>query len=265
MLRDPTHVLISNGVGNANVCCLVKALKDYDITLPMMMNCISQLTLPCKFGKVDSNWMCRTQFGEKFESFASFVGIMPTLVPIIVAFLTEVVDPSHALDEHKQCFITLSRILGICFRGPDDSVRDDEVLRQLIHKYIDMFGRLYPKASTPKLHQLIHIPHNIEFLWKLLSCFVTERKHRTNKRAALFVVRHMDNAVITDMVNKQCDAVCGNVNSLFSNMFLVSPKEVTLAGMTFERAREAVLPCGMLRIDDLLYVATNIVDRAVCF
>jgi hypothetical protein len=184
---------------------------------------------------------------------------------MIVGVLAEVVDPSHALDEHKQCFTSLSHIVDISFLGPDDAAHYAEVSRQLVRKYIDMFGRLYPKAATPKLHQLIHIPCNIKLLEKLLSCSVAKRKHRSTKRAALFVFRRIDTAVITDMVNRQYDAVCGNVNSLFNRMFLVSPNEVTLAGMTFERAREAVLPCGLLRIDDLLYLTTHVIDRAVCF
>ena len=32
---------------------------------------------------------------------------------------------------------------------------------------------------------------------KVLSCFVTERKHRATKRAALFVFRSIDNTVAT--------------------------------------------------------------------
>jgi hypothetical protein len=267
MLRDPMHVLVSNGVGNANIACLVKAMISLRPPLPLhlMRLFLLKFNLPHRMGKVDGMWLDRKRFGKKFDSFGSFAGQMLTIVPIIYVFLTSVFDDSHAFFEHVECFKLLTWIIGICFLGPDDSVEHVDLLRDLIADYITAFGTLYPGASTPKLHQLMHVVDNIIISQKLLSCFVTERKHRTTKRAALFTFRHIDNTVITDMVNRQCDAVAHNSISLFSETFLISPKPTTLAGMTFHRSKEAALACGLIRAGDILYLSEHCVAQLVCF
>eukprot|EP00959_Pyramimonas_sp_CCMP1952_P397427 8327534-Pyramimonas_sp.AAC.1 len=66
-----------------------------------------------------------------------------------------------------------------------------------------MFTRLYPAATKPKFHQALHLPENMRCVGKLLSCFVTERKHRIAKRCALYVFRHIDNTVIKYILSRQ--------------------------------------------------------------
>jgi len=262
-LRDPMHVLISGGVGNINVLCLVCALRACGISLKLLQDWIGKFTLPHRHGKVDTQWLARKRFGKKWDQFASFAGIMLTLIPLILAFLDEVIEPGHELEPHHQCFRLLSYIVGICFMGPHDAMQHTALLARFIEEYIEAFSSLYPNHAVPKLHQMHHLIN--EALGVLLSCFVTERKHRTTKRAALFVFRHIDNAVITDMVNRQCDTIQGNVNSLMHRTFLVSPKQHQLNGMDFERSREAVLSCGQLRINDMLYLTNDTIGKAIGF
>ena len=191
---------------------------------------------------------------------------MLTLIPIISCFLSEVIGESHELLEHRQCFELLEAIVGICFMGSDDAVEHSALLQRLIGRYIELFVKLYPKSAMPKLHQLMHLTDNIAYLRKLLSCFVTERKHRTTKRAALFVFRHIDNTVIKDMVNRMCDSVVHNKNCLFTPEFLVSPKQVQLGEHNvLQRAKQALLKCGQIRENDLVYLTTGIVAKVKCF
>ena len=265
-LRDPMHVLVSNGVGNAHVCQLVVVLKTFGITLGMLQSWIGSFTLPHRHGKVKANvWLNRKRFGKKWDGFASFAGIMLSLLPLLLGYLHSIIDvddTEHSLFAHYKCFELLVHIVGVCFLGPDDAMQHKELLQRLIVDYIRSFSQLYPDHATPKLHQMLHL---VGTLHKLLSCFVTERKHRATKRAALFVFRHVDNTVITSMVNQQCDVIQHNVNSLMYKIFLVSPTTFTLAGIEVSKSREAVLSCGHLRIDDLLYLQSHKIGKAVGF
>ena len=105
----------------------------------------------------------------------------------------------------KDSGMVVGKVVGICFMGSDDAVEHSVLLQELIGRYIGLFVKLYPKSAVPKLHQLMHLIDNIAYLRKLLSCFVTERKHRATKRAALFVFRHIDNTVIKDCDENNCE------------------------------------------------------------
>ena len=110
------------------------------------------------------------------------------------------------------------------------------------------------RKPRPKLHQLFHIVNNIEHPKKLLSCFVLERKHRTTKRAALFVFRRIDNTVVRDMVNRQCEAVKGNDETLYKCEYLVAPKKLECSGAAILFSKSAVLRCGGTRAGDIVYL-----------
>ena len=267
MLRDPLHVLIGNGVGNSHIAALINTLRLHrpPIPLAMIQGFVAKFTLPHRLGKVDDQWLCRNRFGKKWESFSSFAGIMLTMIPIIETFLAEVVDASHPLYPHRLCFTLLSVIVGVCFLGPDDTVPYNDHLRGYITQYITLFAKLYPHSCIPKLHHLMHIPDNISFLGKLLSCFVTERKHRATKRSALFIFRHIDNTVVNDMVNRQCAAIQDNTNLLFQSKFMVAPKTCNLAGTSFRRSKEAVIGCGLLRTGDIICMSANRLGKLVWF
>lgn len=106
----------------------------------------------------------------------------------------------------------------------------------------------------------------MEYLGKLLSCFVTERKHRTTKRCALFVFRHIENTVINDMLNRQCEDIGGGAcESLFTRTFLIKPKVMNISGVQFHHAKLAVLPCGTVRHGDVVWTRSMDVGSVVCF
>ena len=49
---------------------------------------------------------------------------------------------------------------------------------------------------------MLHIPDNMRAIGNLLSCFVTERKHRSIKAAALHSFRHVEHTIAIDIVNR---------------------------------------------------------------
>eukprot|EP00959_Pyramimonas_sp_CCMP1952_P356450 7464701-Pyramimonas_sp.AAC.1 len=57
-----------------------------------------------------------------------------------------------------------------------------DVLNGLLRVHGETFTRLFPAAAKPKFHPALHLPENMMHLGKLLSCFVTERKHNNAKR-----------------------------------------------------------------------------------
>ena len=103
------------------------------------------------------------------------------------------------------------------------------------------------------------------FLGKLLSCFVTERKHRTTKRCALFVFRCIESVVIKDMISRQCEQIRSESESIFAETYMVRSKPYNIAGSIIHRALGAVLPCGSLHAGDFVWLNTNVVALVISF
>ena len=106
---------------------------------------------------------------------------MLSVVPILVCLLELKVAPRGFLSEHILCLTILAKILGLFKLGSEKSVPHLETLARLIRMHAELFVELYPEAAKPKFHAQFHIYENIVWLGKLLSCFVTERKHKITK------------------------------------------------------------------------------------
>ena len=271
MLRDHQHVLTSDGVANKQVAHLMRALIKAKIPIDTVATYIADVNLPHCHGRTDKHWVSKKRLGAKMESLSSFSGIVLSLIPILVMFMTEVVLDTVAVDDplrqHAECLVTLWHIMGVCMLGAVDAMEHIGLLRKVIARHSVQFAALYPGAQTPKFHQLFHIPDNAVFLGRLLSCFVLERKHRTTKRAALFVFRYIESTVIKDLVNQQCEAVCGRTGSLFDKKFIVTPRrfQVPGSGVSLSYSRQAVLPCGSVRAGDIVCLVGGEVGEVVAF
>ena len=264
-LRDPMHVFLNNGIANTEIAYLWRVLKARKMKLETLQNYITHWNLPQRHGKIDKEWLGKNRFGKKCTSLQSFSGVLLSIVPVLVCFLQDVCSPGCGLDEHKKCFISLALIIGICSQiGPDDAMAYVDLLASLLKAHGEMFTTLYPSAVKPKFHHALHIPENMAYLGKLLSCFVTERKHRTTKRSALFVFRHIDNTVSKDILSRQIQAFKGD-ESLFKKEYIVNPSEAKFYGTALERSSAAVLKCGQIRKSDFLYLHSDAVVRAIDF
>ena len=113
------------------------------------------------------------------------------------------------------------------------------------------------------MHHMHHIVDGMQWLGKLLSCFVTERKHRHVKDSALHVFRHLEHTVMYDVVNKQCQQMLEGVE-LFKEQFLERPCDVP--GVPYlRRSTRAVLKCGGLYVGDVVYTAACTCGRVRMF
>ena len=101
-------------------------------------------------------------------------------------------------------------------------------------------------------------------LGKLLSCFVTERKHQSVKDAALHVFRHMEHTVVLDVVNLQCQQISREAD-LFKARFLVNARTVYFGDTRFYSAKSAVLEIGHIQADDIVYCSSGVAGRVCGF
>jgi len=253
-IRDWMHMLVSGGVANTQMALMLTRLMAINITLPTIGKFIESVHLPHRHGKTNANWVSRKRLGKTKESLASFAGILLSLIPILACFMAELIGVDHPLYQDKLCFDLLNQIIGVLSTGPDKCMMHIPLLTALIKQWSEMYERLYPgKNVKPKFHNfVIHMISDMVRTGKLLSCFVTERKHRATKRAALFVFRHIDNTVVKDMLNRQCEAIRGGTETLFARQYIINPWSVNFAGVNFRASKQAVLPCGSLFAGDVL-------------
>ena len=128
-------------------------------------------------------------------------------------------------------------------------------LRSLIVEHSALFARIYKDHVKPKFHHLFHIPENMRFTKRLLSCFVTERKHRSIKAAGLHTFRNIEHTVTIDIVNRFAEEAREN-NNLYEKQFLLEYRAVVLAGMNLQTSKRASLQCGTVCNKDVVFFAS---------
>jgi hypothetical protein len=166
-------------------------------------------------------------------------------------FLEEFCKNVPALKEFSECFQTLWYIIGLLQSGQNRSVQFKDKLSELFQLHHAQFVKLYT-GLRPQMHHMHHLIEHMEWVGKLLSCFVTERKHRVIKDIALHVFRNLEHTVIHDVVNQQIEQMIHGVD-IFKEMFLVSPHTINGDdGTVAQSSTQVVLPCGMVRAGDIV-------------
>ena len=224
-----------------------------------------ECVLPKKYGKVSGAWLDQARVHDEYLS--SFASTLLTLMPIIHAFFYDCIFPHDPpiMRMHIHCFSLLVSILGFLSYHSEitDALADE--LADLIRQHHDLYLQCYgTRGIKPKWHHLLHLPGQIRRLGKVISCFAAERKHRSAKRAALHVFRHLEHTTLADMLNQQCEQILDGHN-LFKRRFLAHRLDVEAMGQTFARSTEAVLECGHLHSDDVIYCVDGVVARVRCF
>jgi hypothetical protein len=106
----------------------------------------------------------------------------------------------------------------------------------------------------------------MRWLCKLLSCFVTERKHKSVKRAALYTFRHFEHTVTANVLSAQIETMRAGHN-LFEERCLVAPRVIghVHGAEQICTSNRAVTPVGELYKGDLVYTFSGIAGRIVSF
>ena len=209
---------------------------------------MAQVHLPSKYGKTHQDWLRDSRL--KTHQLTSFASTILSVVPILYLFMCQYCADIDGLADVFECVQLMHMVLGILSAGPEKPVKYVATLKVLIPKLHATFVRCWDKLK-PKIHHMHHIIDGMEWCGKLLSCFVTERKHRTVKNAALHVMRYIEHTVLIDVVNQMCEQMVGG-HDLFEKMFLVQPKECKLQPEVLT-SKKAVLECGAVSHNDVIF------------
>ena len=93
---------------------------------------------------------------------------------------------------------------------------------------------------------------------------MTERKHQSLERAALYVFRYLEHTSLADLVTQQCEQIIDG-HSLFQREFLVHPSTVEILGQSLARSSVAILECGDMHARDISYVKGGQLARIIDF
>ncbi len=171
---------------------------------------------------------------------------MLTIAPLLLAFLEDVMEPRGLIGQEIRCYRNLVRVLEICSFGPRKAAEHCAELRQTIVDHHNDYRELYPDFIKPKFHSMLHIAENVEFLGLLLSCFVTERKHRVVKRAGLWTFRNYEHTLTANVVQSEIERLKAGP------LFAIESLGPTTTRSGIATSTVASFPFGEVRKGDLV-------------
>ena len=243
-IRDPMHMLLSTGVAGTETARLVAAIVEEGIGYQHLQSYISVFTLPHTHGKAPVELLCAHRVST--DHMRCFASELLTLVPLLLAFMEDVMVPLGLLMDQYRCYLSLVRILQICSFAPRKAAQVSAELKASIVDHHTRYRVLYPEYIKPKFHMLLHCHENVDYLGMLLSCFVTERKHRSVKRAAVWTFANFETTLVVDVLQRDIEYLRGG--NAFARESLINP--VDCHGLT--TATEAQLPGGAVHRGDLV-------------
>ncbi len=264
-LRDPMHVLVSAGVANTEIALLIHEFKHVGIELSHVAEFSEQIVLPKAHGKPRAEWFGKNRL--KPTTVTGFAGTVLSMVMIVECFLDVIVKPMGVCEHHADCFRLLVGIVAILSMDPEMVFARVEMLQHLIEAHREALVILYGHIQgsvKPKFHHLQHVPQNIRFLKKSLSCFTTERKHRETMSRALNAFRNVEHTVVHDMVSMQVQTFMDR-ESLFKEEFLRDPRDHIIRGIQFSTSTVACLRCGDVHRGDVVMLTTKDVGEVQRF
>ena len=98
---------------------------------------------------------------------------------------------------------------------------------------------------------------------RLMSCFVTERKHRSVKAAALHTFRHMEKTVLQDLCNRTVEQMRAD-DCLYKESYLIGGKSVA-GNDNVRMSLRANLVCGQITATDIVRLKSEEFARVSCF
>ena len=250
-IRDWQHTMCQDGVANTHLFYMIRHLQQKFSIRIEDIQAFSQLCkYPSAIGKLEKSAFGRSRLRPQSSSIASFSSIILTMMQVMYLFLESFVGGN--LGEHFEAFQKLWHIVGLLRMGAEDAVQHADTLLVLIADHLRLITKLYGNQSKPKAHHLFHVVDGMVHLGRLLSCFVTERKHKAIKASALWVFRHLEHTVLHDVLNKSIVQILDG-HDLYKEAFLVAPvTSIELASVVFRRSRKCVLRIGLVSAGDLI-------------
>ena len=278
-LNDWMHVFAVAGSANIEVEQIVHQLAEIGVKPVQLTEYFQQFHLPKSQGVVHPDWFTPKRLGrpsEHKDGWKGFASEVLTVVPILASFMELVIFPMGLLLRHIECFRMLDSLLKFFGLGADTSFKYVREIEVLIVKHAELFVELYPGVIKPKFHYQFHLGDHMRCISKLLSCFVTERKHRAIKAIASHSFRNFETVVLRDhlcgIVEKAQDGGC-----IFMKEYMVSPAKLSavsaelLQGLGLNIPAElmsthaAELSSGLIRKGDLIMLQDGNVGEVSFF
>lgn len=262
-LRDWMHVIVGHGVANTEIALLLTALASHGIKSEMVVRFASAFVLPKALGSLKpADLFAWSRISD--DSMRGFAAEILTMVPLLATFVQDAVVPLGILADNVESFLKLHEILRILTSGPSAAAARADELQSLIDRHHIAFVRAYGTSNCkPKFHHMLHLPSHAAQLGKFLSCFVTERKHKTVKTTGTWVFNEYEHTLLRTLVFKQISAL-GDRN-MYLNECLLHPKSGSIGGVQVTCATSAKLVCGEVRKDDYIAISGRRVGRVINF
>ncbi len=205
---DWMHTMCSDGVGNTCIWTVMQFLKAAGYSPNDVREFVTIVRMPSKYGKPDAAWLHDNRLQK--SSFSSFSSVVLNVVPILYLFFEKFCSDDARLKDVGIYLRLLYMIIGTLASGPDEAPHHCGILQQHMSALHALHGKLSDDFK-PKLHHMHHIVDGMQWLGKLVSCFVCERKHRHVKDSALHVFRHFEHTVLHDVASRRCRIVQGTI------------------------------------------------------
>lgn len=186
---------------------------------------VGQYILPKEHGVVSPDWFTTKRLGrpnDDNDGWKGFASELLTVVPLLHCFLMETVEPTGKFVEHIRCFGLLRKLIDLLSMGADSALAHIDLISRTLREHGLLFRALYPDHIKPKFHHLFHVVDHMRNLNKLLSCFVTERKHRSTKAYANHTFKHYETTLATNMLNTMVDGL--HDDQIFAMEYLLAPR-----------------------------------------
>ena len=127
----------------------------------------------------------------------AFAGEVLTAICAIGLSVANVLEPLHIpnMEDHIQCFKYLWMIAD--YLTTQKCLEQMGPFKEAVRNHHRMYVELYGDMVKPKLHDLRQVVDSITHVGKVLSCFVTERRHKVAKQQALRVFKNLSKACVS--------------------------------------------------------------------
>jgi hypothetical protein len=253
-LRDWMHIFCVSGCASIEIQQLLSALRSTGIRLTNISEFCAAFTVPKSMPKVHPDWFTPKRMGrpsEDVDGWKGFSSEVLQVVGLLMSFLDVVVRPTGVMSRNIECFSLMHKLVSICASGPTAAAQRADEIDATIDRHGVIFVELYGHAVKPKFHHLRHLTDHARKLGKLLSCFVTERKHRTVKGPAAHIFGNYEKSMMVELLARNFEVVARE--SYTSKEWLEHAKTLFEGdGVSCKTSTVARLVCGLVHKGDLL-------------
>jgi hypothetical protein len=165
---------------------------------------------------------------------------------------------------HLRCFGLLNEMVGLLRLGPEGAMLHMDRIEELIRQHHEAMVRLYGDNCKPKAHHLHHVPDGARWVSKLFACYVTERKHKSVKQAALYIFRNFEHTLINDVLNRFFEQMGDGVD-IYTQRSLVNGSYIGFGDRQFCQSRRAIIHVGEVAHGDIVLFRDGVVGMILGF